>query len=492
MSAPHASHTVRRRSVLASGSLGLGVGVLAAATPAAAAPTGLETLTGRVLLPGDDGYTEASQGWNRSLPSSPALVVEAADAADVAAAIRWAAAEGVPVGVMATGHQPSVPTDGGLLLSTRRMNGVRVDRDQRSVVVGPGATWGSAAPVIADAGLVALAGSAGTVGVTGYTLGGGVSPVLGRALGWAADHVRRLEVVTADGCHRTVTAESEPDLFWGMRGAKGNFGVVTELEFSAFDAVPLYAGALAFALADAPKVLRTWRDWARTVPGSVSTSAVLVQLPPAPELPEPLRGNTVVMLRVCAATDEDEGRRLVEPLRRAAPVLLDAVAPLPFANFAAIHSDPVDPSFAVERNGTLDVLADDVLDVAIDTIGRPDRPGASILEFRRLGGALAELPEVPNAVGGREAQWTMLAITLTTPADQDAAEARLDTFTERVDPWLRPDRLANFQSHDDASRGLARVAFDDDTWARLRCLKREVDPDNLFRLNFNVPPASRP
>ncbi|WP_234029405.1 FAD-binding oxidoreductase [Streptomyces sp. PsTaAH-124] len=207
---------------------------------------------GPVLAPDDPDHAAECTGHNLLRTSRPSVVVGAASADDVAAAVRFAARHRLPVAVRNAGHQMVVPEDGDwLLITLRRMNDVVVDPGRRTVTVGPGARWDDVLPETARHGLAPACGSAPRVGVTGYTLGGGIGPLLSRTHGYAADHVRRMEVVTADGTRREVTPESEPGLFWALLGCKGNFGVVTRMEFGVFPVTRFFGGGLWFSGADA-------------------------------------------------------------------------------------------------------------------------------------------------------------------------------------------------------------------------------------------------
>ncbi len=203
-------------------------------------------VAGSVLLPGDAGYDDERAVFNLNHELVPAVIVVAQSASDVQAAVAFAAGQHRPVLVKTTGHQMVGTARGSVLISTHRMNGVTIDAVGRTAKVGAGAIWAEVVQKAAKAGLAPLNGSNPTVGVSGYTLGGGLSPTLGRAHGYAADHVRSLDVVTADGELRHVDAASEPELFWALRGGKGNFAVVTALEFDLFPVSRLYGGGIYF------------------------------------------------------------------------------------------------------------------------------------------------------------------------------------------------------------------------------------------------------
>jgi FAD/FMN-containing dehydrogenase len=221
---------------------------------------------GVVLAPGDDGYADECATYNLAVPRRPAVVVGAASPGDVGAAVRFGLARGLPVGVLATGHATSVASDGAVLVTTKRMNAVSVDPVTRTARVGAGARWQQVIEAAAPHGLAPLSGSSPLVGVVGYSLGGGLSPTLGRTHGWAADHVRAIEMITSDGRLTRATAERETDLFWAARGGKDNFGIATAIEFDLFEVPRLYGGALYFPGELAADVLHAYQEWAPALP----------------------------------------------------------------------------------------------------------------------------------------------------------------------------------------------------------------------------------
>ena len=282
---------------------------------------------------------EELSGFQTGFTVRPAHVIAAASAEDVVAAVRHAAAERLPVTVRATGHGLPGPVEGGVLVSTRRMDQVSVDPVERTARVRAGVRWGQVVDAAAPHGLAPLNGSAPGVGAVSYTLGGGLG-ILAREFGYAADHVRSLDVVTADGRLRQVTRESAPDLYWALLGAGHGFGVVTELEIGLVPVRTLYGGSLAFdgRQVDPAVVLRAYEAWTRTVPDGLTSSFAAVPYPDLPALPPHLRGRYVLSVRV-AHTGAD-GERLVAPLREIGPVLADSLREMPYTESHTIHSDP--------------------------------------------------------------------------------------------------------------------------------------------------------
>ncbi|WP_199521454.1 FAD-binding oxidoreductase [Jiangella anatolica] len=422
-----------------------------------------------LLRPGDDGYDDERSGFNLAVDHRPDAIVAATSAADVVAAVRFAAERGLQVSVQATGHGAGVPLDGGLLISTRRLAGVDLDPVARVARVEAGVRWHQVIEPAAAAGLAPLNGSSPLVGAVSYLLGGGL-PVLCRTFGWAADRVRRLDVVTAAGELVTVTPDQNADLFWALRGGKGGFGVVTAAEVELVPLPQLYGGGLVFAAEYAAAVVHGWREWAGDLPDAMNTSVGLVRLPDLPGVPEPLRGRLTVHVRIAYAGDPEAGEALVRPLRALGPRLIDAVADLPPAGIGAVYNDPTEPIGYDERSlmlGSFDAAADALLDVA-----GPDAPTGPIMaDVRRLGGALARPPEHPRALDHSDAEFSAVAVGLD-PATTEPALAALR-------PWSTGRRFLNFISGP-AAAALGPEAFRPETLARLAAIKRDRDPAGLF------------
>src|SRR5215212_2021319 len=228
-------------------------------------------LRGAAYAPSEEGYDEARRAWNLNAHQRPALVVMAVGAADVIAAVRLARDEGLGVGVMATGHGVASPCDGGVLINTSRMRGVHVDPEAQTSRVEPGALWADVIPEAQVFGLAGLVGSSSVVGVVGYTMGGGFG-WLGRKYGYNADSLREADVVTADGELRRVSAYEHPDLFWGLKGGGGNFGIVTSMEFALYPLTSVYGGNLFYSLEQTAEVLDLYSRWVDTLPDEMTTA----------------------------------------------------------------------------------------------------------------------------------------------------------------------------------------------------------------------------
>jgi FAD/FMN-containing dehydrogenase len=443
---------------------------------------------GPVSLPGDVGYDEERAGYNQRMDHRPAVLLGATGPADVMAAVEFATDRGLPVGVLSTGHGASVPADDAMLISTRRMRSVRVDPFARVARVDAGATWDDVIHETAAFGLAPLNGSAPSVGAVGYILGGGLG-VLGRPFGYAADHVQSIDIVTAHGAMRTVTSRQFADLFWALRGGKGNFGVVTSAEIDLFPVPRLYGGGLVFRGSAAPEVLNAYRRWVKTVPEEMASSIALIRFPWQPEFPEDLRGRFVVHVRIAYHGSAAEGEELVRPLRATAVTLQDTVADMPYADIGKIHNDPVEPFPLHERSTYLGELDEDAVDALVDVAGPDSTCPLRLVELRHLGGALGRAPEVPNAVGNRDAGFLLYMAGEVGPGDAQAMDEYAELILTRTAPWSTGRTCLNFLGVSDATPDRVRAAYAPEDYRRLVKIKRAYDPENIFRINHNIPPA---
>lgn len=443
---------------------------------------------GPVLVPDHDGYDAERTGHNLAVDHHPGVVVGATGPADVTAAVGFASRHDLAVGVVATGHGPAVPADGGVLINTSRMSGVRVDPMARVARVEAGARWEQVIHEAAAFGLAPLSGSSPEVGAVGYTLGGGLG-LLGRAFGYAADHVRSVDIVTATGSLRQVTPQQYADLFWALRGGKGNFGVVTSMEIALFPVPTVYGGGLYFRGSSAPEVCNAYRRWVKDLPEEMGSSIALVRFPWDADVPEQLRGRVVVHVRVAYHGSEEEGRELVAPLRSAALPLIDDVGVMPYAESGRIHNDPTEPERFHERTLMLDDLDEDLLDELLWLAGPDSACPLRILELRHLGGALAREPEIPNAVSHREAGFLLYL----SGVESHAGGTEVDGFTalaaERLQPWATGGVSVNFAGSSATTPDEVRDAYSEEHYRRLAKVKWLYDPDNLFRINHNIPPS---
>jgi FAD/FMN-containing dehydrogenase len=443
-----------------------------------------DSVTGPVLRPGDEGYAEEVAPFNLARQHTPDVVVAARSADDVAAAVRWAGEHALPVGVQATGHGAVVPITHGVLVSTRGLDEVSIDPERRTARVGAGVKWRRLLDEAAEHGLSGLCGSTSDVGVVGYTLGGGL-PVLGRKYGFSSDHVRSFDVVTGDGEVHHVETGDGSELDWALRGGKGNVGIVTSMELELLDVADLYGGALFWPGALAPTLLTVFAEWVETLPEEFSASIGLLRLPPVPEVPEPLRGQFTVHLRVAYLGDDAEGERLLAPMRAVAPPMIDMVGRMPYTELDRIHMDPEHPVPFEEGGTLLRELAPDTIGAILDHAG-PEATSCPLLlvEVRLLGGALAR--GGTDAVSGRDAAYSLFAVGALMPPIAEAVPGAIRGVVGAMAPWSTGGTMVNFHGvpGDDADRARAWSA---PTYQRLQRAKASYDPANLLRFGHAVP-----
>jgi FAD/FMN-containing dehydrogenase len=446
---------------------------------------------GALLRPGEGGYYGASAAWNLNARQRPAVVVMAEDASDVLAAVRLARDEGLGVGVMATGHGVGAPCDGGVLVNTSRMRGVRVDPVSRTARVEAGALWADVISKAQAHGLAALAGSAPHVGVVGYTVGGGFG-WLGRKYGLNASSVTGADVVTADGELSRPSADENEDLFWGLKGGGGNFGIVTSLEFRLYPLATVYGGAVFYPVEKAREVLEAYARWSVGLPDEMTTAFAFLSVPPLPFLPQPLRGRSVVVVRGCYCGERPEhGEELFRPVREGlGGPIMDTFGGMPVAAMGAISRDPVDPMGVVQHAELLSDLSPGAIDALVGVAGAGSGPPLLMVEIRQLGGALARSQEHPNPMGRGDARFSMNAIGATpTPEVAENVRTHLARLVEATRRYRTGETFLNFMEVDPAEDRV-RAAYPPEDWERLVALKGEHDPNNLFRFNRNIPPSS--
>ncbi|MFF3642388.1 FAD-binding oxidoreductase [Streptomyces sp. NPDC002564] len=411
----------------------------------------------------------------------PALVFGATGTDDVVAAVSHAAGAGLPLGVQATGHGVPGDWEGGVLISTRRMDTVRIDPGTRTATVGAGARWGQVVAASVAHGLAPLNGTAPSVGAVSYTLGGGLG-ILGRTFGYAADHVRAVDVVTADGVPRHVTADSDPELFWGLLGGGAQLGVVTSLEIGLVPVARLYGGALAFdgREVDPADVLRGYERWTRTLPDEVTSSLAALVYPDLPQLPPHLRGRYLLLIRIASTGSAADGERLVAPLREIGPTVSDTLHEMPYAESPAIHGDPDFPHAYYGDNVLLGEL-DPAAGAELLALTGPAAPSMHVVQMNHLGGALAR--PAANAVPYREAGWL---IRILSPLDGTDV-ATLRALHAEAFGLVAPRALGRSLNFAFGGNDRPQDLYDPETLKRLAVLKATYDPANLFTYHHGTP-----
>jgi FAD/FMN-containing dehydrogenase len=424
---------------------------------------------GRVLVPGDPTFALASRAWNLAVPQPARAVVEAATADDVAALVSYARSAGLAVATQPSGHGASGNTEGVILLRTGPLDQLAVRPAERTARAGAGVRWGRVLAAAAPHGLTGVAGSSPVVSVVGYTLGGGVS-WFGRRYGLATGSVRRFEVVDADGVRATVTADTDPDLFWALRGGGGDFAVVTAIEFDLHPAPELYGGRMLWPADRAAEVLAAYRELTAEAPEELTAWFNLLQFPGAP----PLVGVDATFLGPAA-----QGRALLGQLDRIDGPISDSRGRMPVAELGGITAEPTDPGPGLSRAELLTDLADPVAKVLLS---EPIDPLLGV-QVRHLGGALARPSSPACAAGHLDEPYLLYLLGIpATPELAGAVAAKQRDLVEALYPYRGDRKPYTFL----ASGETAAAAFSGPVLARLQEIKRRRDPAGVFRSNYPV------
>jgi hypothetical protein len=442
------------------------------------------SISGRVAVPADRDWDQARAAWNLAADQRPSAVAFVEGADDVAKTVRFAAEHDLRVAAQSTGHGAVALSslDDTILIKTERMRGVEVDPDARTARVEAGVLVLELSQAAQAHGLSSLPGSSPDVGVTGYTLGGGLS-WLGRRYGFACNRVRAIELVGADGEPRTVDGENDPDLFWALRGGGGDFAVVTALHLDLVPVAEAYAGALLYPAALGVEAVRVYRDWAATVSDDVTSVVRFIRPPDVPDVPEPLRGTPLLTIDGACIGSQADGEatfgRLIEGLGEP---MMSTLGQIPAAGLCRIHMDPEQPVPGLGHHTVLGELPDEAIDAFFE-LGDPERSPLLLTELRQLGGALGRPDEDGGALTHLDAAFVMLGIGMPmTPELREAIEAQLDRFDTAMEPWAADGGYFNFAERPcDADAILPAGVCD-----RLAQVKRQWDPDGRIVANHVV------
>jgi FAD/FMN-containing dehydrogenase len=444
---------------------------------------------GALLRPGEEGYEDARRIWNGAIDRRPALIARCAGADDVACAVRFAREHELRVSVRGGGHSVAGHSvcDGGLMIDLSLMRSVRVDPDQKVARVGGGALWSDVDRACAPHGLATTGGIISHTGVGGLTLGGGLGHLM-RKHGLTVDNLLAVELVTADGEQLRVGPDSEPELFWGLRGGGGNFGIATAFEFRLHPVGPLVLGGPIFwPIEEMPRVLRFLRDFTPEAPDELGITVSIAAAPPAPFLPLERFGKPIMGIVLAWAGDLEEGERAIAPLRDVAPAIAQVVRPIPYVALQAMldggaphgrHYYWKSHRFETFPDGLIETFA-----ACVETVTAPFWQ----LSGWAVGGAASRVDPSATAVGHRDVGFDLNVVAAWPPPDPGADEhiswvregwAQMEPYGDGV--------YANFIS-DEGDAGV-EAAYGD-RLARLVALKDRYDPTNFFRLNPNVQPS---
>jgi hypothetical protein len=441
-------------------------------------------LRGALLRPGEAGYEDARRIWNGMIDKQPALIARCAGVADVIHCVTFARDHSLLVSVRGGGHNiaGNAVCDGGLMIDLSGMKGIRVDPVRRTARAEPGLTWGEFDHETQAFGLATTGGQISTTGIAGLTLGGGWG-YLSRKYGLACDNLRSVDLVTATGQLLTASATENAELFWGVRGGGGNFGIVTSFEYQLHPVGPVLAGFMIHPFERAKEVLTFYREFSNAAPDELASGAVLITLP---------NGPPVTAIPVCYSGPIEEGERLLRPLRAFGSPLADQIGLIPYTAAQKL----IDVFYPPGRQQYFKAsFLKEISDAAIDTMvaycaNRPS-PICHLVIEHTLGGAVSRIDREATAFNHRDVQYSFLCIgACTDPAEAGRCVRWAREFWEAMQPCLTGGVYVNYLGQE-ADEGAERItaAYGIEKYQRLVALKNKYDPTNLFRLNQNIKPT---
>ena len=445
---------------------------------------------GTLIHPGDNEYDEARKLFNAMIDRRPALIARCTCAEDVVAAVNLARDNALPLAVHGGGHgvTGAAMCDEGVVIDLRGMKGVDVDAGERRVRAEAGLTWGEFDAATQAHGLACTGGRVTTTGISGLALGSG-SGWLERKLGLVCDNLLEAEVVTADGRIVTASESENADLFWGLRGGGGNFGVVTAFHLRLHEVGPIVLGGmLVYPAQTGRELLRFYRDFMRDAPDEVGCALAFICAPPEEFVPAEVQGQPVIGIVGCYAGPVEEGEIAFKPLRDFGPPALDMMQPMPYVAVQTLL-DGGNPKGRLNywTGDFYDDLPDDAIDVLVETATQPVSPFTQIIVIPG-GGAIARVDDDAMAFGQRSARFNVHYLSMwEEPADTERNVAYTKSLSGAMKPWSTGGAYLNFLGDEGQAR--VEAAFGKERYARLRAIKKTWDPQNLFRLNQNIPPA---
>ena len=446
---------------------------------------------GELIEPATPGYDEARAVFNGMIDRRPAVIARCHAASDVVAAVKLARAQELALSVYGGGHgvTGAAVVEAGITVDLRGMKGIVVDVEAKTARVEAGCTWGEVDAATQEHALAVTGGRVSGTGVAGLTLGSG-SGWLERSFGFVCDNLLAADVVTADGREVRASADENPELFWGLRGGGGNFGIVTAFHLQLHDLGPMVLGGmLMYPAATGPDLVRFYRDFMEKAPDEIGTGLAFICAPPEEFVPEPVRGQPVIGIVVCCTGPVEEAERTLAPLREFGPPAIDMVAPMPYVAVQQLL-DPPNPK-GMRNYWTADFydeLPDDAVDVLV---ARATEPVSSMTQIILVpgGGAVARVDDDATAFGQRRSRWNIHFLSMWPDASDDARNiAYTRELSGALKPWAAGEVYLNFIGDEGPER--VRSAFGAEKFARLQAIKDEWDPTNVFCHNQNIPPSS--
>lgn len=440
----------------------------------------IENFKGQVLTPGQDGFVEACACWNLTVQQTPDMVVLPMTTSDVQAAIRYADAHGLKVTVQTTGHGQPRNCSHGMLINMGHLHAVEVDAASRTALIQGGALWKHVIEPAFEVGLAPLSGSSPDVGVVGYLLGGGIA-IMARTHGLGIDSMVSCQIVTPDGELRTASATENADLFWAIRGGGGAFGVITEVTLRLVESPFIYGGSMLFPAARAEEVLTAFARWTQNLSSEATMTATIMNFPPVPFVPEPVRGKAFVIVMGVICADEARGQDLLRPMTDLAPMMNDFQM-LPYTASAAVYKDPVDPLPAGGRGVLLKALPETSIGVFLKAVGPIETSPNLMIAIRHIGNRADQNSILPASMDAlRSGNYILFCLGV--PMGPDASEA-MNAQAERIFGALGGDVLCrgplNWIGEGTVSREHIDECFGAADRDRIGKLKSAYDVRNTF------------
>jgi FAD/FMN-containing dehydrogenase len=451
------------------------------------------SFSGQLLRSGDDAYEEARKVWNGCFDRRPALIARPTSVADVQAAVNFAREHAMTVSVRGGGHsaQGFGTWDDALVVDLSPMKAIEVDPQARTARAQAGLTWGEFDKATQEHGLAVTGGRFSTTGIAGLTLGSG-SGWIERRCGLTGDNLLAAEVVTADGGVVTASRDQNSDLFWGLRGGSGNFGIVTTFTYQLHQIGPIVYGGLMAAMPErAGEILRFLQDYMADAPDDLGCALAFISAPPEPFVPEEMHFAPIAGLVICWTGDMEEGERVVAPIREVAQPVMDMVQPIPYTALQSMLDAGGPPGInAYIKAEFLPELNDEVIAKLIRHGASRPGPMAQLL-LEPLGGAITRADAKDSALGRRDVAWVYHALSMWMDPSQEAADAHFAWARELAGdlaPHTTTGVYLNFTSDEGEDR--VRETYGSERYDRLVALKDRYDPTNLFHLNQNIRPSA--
>ena len=441
-------------------------------------------LRGRLLGRGDSGYDETRSIWNAMIDKWPALIVQCASAADVVHAVNFARTNGLLVSVRGGGHNVSGSAicDGGLMIDLSRMKSVRVDQEDRTARAEPGVTWHEFDAETQAFGLATTSGTISPTGIAGLTLGGGIGWLM-RTYGLVCDNLLSVDIVTADGLLQTASASKNKDLFWGVRGGGGNFGIVTSFEYRLHPVGKLLAGMVIHPLNRAKEAVKFYDEFTRASPDALGSMVGFVTSP---------EGEQVLVIFVCYHGAIQEGERVLKSLREFGPPLADTIGPMSYSQVQHLF-DAAFPAGAQNywKSNFLKGVDERAIGIIVDCVSKAPS-SHSLVAIEQLGGAVSRVDANETAFSHRNARYNLLICGMWSDSSENAANVKwVRDCWNAMEPYSSGGVYVNYlgQAEDEGGKRV-KDAYGSETYAQLVALKKKYDPANLFQLNQNIDPSA--